>query len=156
MATLDVVVVAAEYGHGKRRGVLSDYTFAVRDETTGVLRTVGKAYTGLTDAEIAQLTEHFLAHTLEVQGKLHRVVPDTVLEIAFDSINPSQRHDSGIRPALSADRTHPCGQDATRTSAFLGQLPCSGGRFADGSKLSLPRGHQSAPCSARRCRFLRS
>jgi DNA ligase 1 len=61
LATLDVVVTAVEYGHGKRRGVLSDYTFALRDETTGQLATLGKAYTGLTDAEIAELTDEFLA-----------------------------------------------------------------------------------------------
>jgi DNA ligase-1 len=129
MATLDVVVVAAEYGHGKRRGVLSDYTFAVRDETTGVLRTVGKAYTGLTDAEIAQLTEHFLAHTLEVQGKLHRVVPDTVLEIAFDSINPSQRHDSGFAlrfpriVRIRADKTPQDIDTLASCRALTGALP---------------------------------
>jgi DNA ligase-1 len=95
-ATLDVVVVAVELGHGKRRGVLSDYTFAVRDEADGALRTLGKAYSGLTDAEIAALTEHFLANTLEETGRVRRVVPDIVLEIAFDLIQPSKRHDSGL------------------------------------------------------------
>jgi DNA ligase 1 len=95
-ATLDVVVVAVEYGHGKRRGVLSDYTFAVRDETTDQLLTVGKAYSGLTDVEIAQLTQHFLEHTLEDHGRYRVVEPDTVLEVAFDSIQPSRRHDSGF------------------------------------------------------------
>ncbi len=95
-ATLDVVVVGVEYGHGKRRDVLSDYTFAVRDEEHGNrLLTVGKAYSGLTDVEIAQLTEHFLAHTIEVHGRYRSVVPDTVLEIAFDLIQPSKRHASG-------------------------------------------------------------
>ena len=95
-ATLDVVVVAVEQGHGKRRGVLSDYTFAVRDESTNSLRTVGKAYSGLTDAEIATLTEHFIANTLEELGRVRRVIPDTVLEVAFDRIQPSARHDSGF------------------------------------------------------------
>lgn len=107
-ATLDVVVVAVEQGHGKRRGVLSDYTFAVRDESDGSLRVVGKAYSGLTDAEIAALTEHFLANTLEERGRLRRVVPDTVLEIAFDRIQPSQRHDSGFAlrfPRIARIRT---------------------------------------------------
>lgn len=94
-ATLDVVVVGAEYGHGKRRGVLSDYTFAILDEARGELLTVGKAYSGLTDAEIAQLTTHFLDHTLSVRGRYHVVQPDTVLEVAFDSIQPSPRHQSG-------------------------------------------------------------
>ena len=59
LATLDVVVVAAELGHGKRNQVLSDYTFAVRDEASGELLPIGKAYSGLTDVEIAELTEHF-------------------------------------------------------------------------------------------------
>lgn len=94
-ATLDVVVVKAEQGHGKRSQVLSDYTFAVRDEA-GALRVIGKAYSGLTDAEIEELTAHFLANTLDQRGRVRTVVPDTVLEIAFDSIQPSQRHDSGL------------------------------------------------------------
>lgn len=95
-ATLDVVVVGVEYGHGRRRDVLSDYTFAIRDSEHDRLLTVGKAYSGLTDAEIARLTDHFLAHTLEVAGRHRRVVPDIVLEIAFDSIQPSPRHESGF------------------------------------------------------------
>ncbi len=95
-ATLDVVVVAVEYGHGKRRGVLSDYTFAVRDEATNQLLTVGKAYSGLTDVEIATMTQHFLEHTIEDHGRYRVVEPDTVIEVAFDSIQPSRRHNSGF------------------------------------------------------------
>ncbi len=94
-STLDVVVVKAEQGHGKRSHVLSDYTFAVRDEAGG-LRVIGKAYSGLTDAEIETLTEHFNQNTLSQKGRVRTVVPDTVLEIAFDSIQPSDRHDSGL------------------------------------------------------------
>src|SRR5439155_15005777 len=67
--TLDCVVVGVEYGHGKRNQVLSDYTFAVRDEDTGDLKTIGKAYTGLTDPEIAQLTEHFLKKAILQHGR---------------------------------------------------------------------------------------
>jgi DNA ligase-1 len=108
-ATLDVVVVAVEYGHGKRRDVLSDYTFAIRDEENGNrLLTVGKAYSGLTDVEIAQLTEHFLANTLEDHGRYKVVAPDTVLEIAFDIIQPSRRHQSGFAlrfPRIARIRT---------------------------------------------------
>jgi DNA ligase-1 len=96
LATLDCIVVGAEYGHGKRKSVLSDYTFAVRDETTGELKTIGKAYTGLTDAEIEQLTGHFLTKTIRRHGRYHEVEPDTVLEIAFDRIQPSTRHTSGL------------------------------------------------------------
>jgi DNA ligase-1 len=96
LATLDVVVTAVEYGHGKRRGVLSDYTFAVRDEKTGALATIGKAYTGLTDLEIATLTDEFLASALSQTGNRIEVEPLVVLEIAFDSIRESPRHPSGL------------------------------------------------------------
>ncbi|MDE3102804.1 MAG: ATP-dependent DNA ligase [Chloroflexota bacterium] len=95
LRTLDVVVTAVEWGHGKRRGVLSDYTFAVRDEH-GRLRHIGKAYSGLTDREIADLTEHFLARTVEDRGHARVVEPDTVIEVAFDRIQASDRHDSGL------------------------------------------------------------
>jgi DNA ligase-1 len=95
-ATLDCVVVGAEYGHGKRKAVLSDYTFAVRDETTNELKVIGKAYSGLTDAEIARLTQHFLRTTIRQSGRFHLVQPDTVLEIAFDLLQPSSRHNSGL------------------------------------------------------------
>jgi len=95
-ATLDVVVVAAEQGHGKRAHVLSDYTFAVRDDVTGALLPIGKAYSGLTDAEIEELTEHFTSTTVALRGRVREVVPDTVLEIAFDRLQPSDRHASGL------------------------------------------------------------
>jgi len=93
LATLDVVVVAAEQGHGKRAGVLSDVTFAVRDGDR--LAPIGKAYSGLSDAEIASLTEWFRAHTLEDRGRVKIVEPKIVLEVAFDAITRSPRHPSG-------------------------------------------------------------
>ena len=96
LATLDVVVVGAEFGHGKRNNVLSDYTFAVRDETTGKLLPIGKAYSGLTDAEIAELTEHFKQNTIVDHGRYREVKPDVTLEVAFNSIQPSPRHASGL------------------------------------------------------------
>jgi DNA ligase-1 len=96
LATLDVVVVAAELGHGKRNNVLSDYTFAVRDETTGELLPIGKAYSGLTDVEIAELTEHFKQNTIADHGRYKTVNPNVVLEVAFNSIQPSTRHASGL------------------------------------------------------------
>ncbi|HEV2952551.1 MAG TPA: DNA ligase, partial [Candidatus Dormibacteraeota bacterium] len=95
LATLDVVVTAAEWGYGKRHGVLSDYTFAVLGGR-GELLDVGKAYTGLTDAEIAAMTSHFLAHTVVDEGRRRLVEPETVLEVAFDSIQKSRRHPSGF------------------------------------------------------------
>ena len=93
LRTLDVVVTAVEWGHGKRRGVLSDYTFAIRDGDR--LRNVGKAYSGLTDKEIADMTTHFLESTVQDLGRLRVVRPDTVIEVAFDQIQESDRHDSG-------------------------------------------------------------
>ena len=96
LATLDVVVVVAELGHGKRNNVLSDYTFAVRDEISGELLPIGKAYSGLTDVEIANLTEHFKQNTIADHGRYRRVKPDVVLEVAFNAIQPSSRHASGL------------------------------------------------------------
>ena len=95
LATLDVVVTAVEWGHGKRKGVLSDYTFAVKDTATGRLVNVGKAYTGLTDAEIAEMTKRFLNLTVDDRGWARIVRPEVVLEVAFDSIQHSGRHASG-------------------------------------------------------------
>jgi len=96
LATLDCVVTAVEWGHGKRKGVLSDYTFAVLDTKTGKLVNVGKAYTGLTDAEIATMTEKFLGMQVRDVGYGYSVRPEVVLEVAFDSIQHSDRHASGF------------------------------------------------------------
>jgi DNA ligase-1 len=111
MPTLDAVVVRAQQGHGKRSHVLSDYTFALRDEADGSLKVIGKAYSGLTDAEIEELTAHFRDRTTEKRRGVHEVVPDVVLEIAFDSIQPSKRHDSGL--ALRFPRIHAIRRDKT-------------------------------------------
>jgi DNA ligase-1 len=95
LATLDVVITGAEYGHGKRAGLLSDYTFAVRGPDNELLN-VGKAYSGVTDAEIADLTEFLKAHTLEDQGHFRTVEPLIVLEVAFNNIMRSPRHSGGF------------------------------------------------------------
>jgi DNA ligase 1 len=92
-ATLDVVVTAVEYGHGKRHKVLSDYTFAVRDGDK--LLNIGKAYSGLTDAEISEYTNFFLQHTIQDHGHQRAVEPKVVLEVAFNNIQKSSRHNSG-------------------------------------------------------------
>jgi DNA ligase-1 len=95
--TVDAVIVIAEYGHGKRAGTLSDYTFAVRDEhDSGSLKTIGKAYSGLTDAEIAKMTDKLRSITVKDEGYRLVVRPEIVLEIAFDSIQKSDRHNSGF------------------------------------------------------------
>lgn len=111
LATLDVVVTAVEFGHGKRVGVLSDYTFGVWNADK--LVNIGKAYSGLTDAEIAEMTRWFLDHTIEDQGFRRTVEPQIVLEVAFNNMMQSDRHDSGyalrfprivrLRPDKTAD-----------------------------------------------------
>ena len=124
LATLDVVVVAAELGHGKRNNVLSDYTFAVRDGNTGELLPIGKAYSGLTDAEIAELTEHFQQNTIVDHGRYREVKPDIVLEVAFNSIQPSTRHASGLAlrfPRIKAIRRDK-NVDAIDTLEYARQL----------------------------------
>jgi DNA ligase 1 len=98
IATLDVVVTAVEVGHGKRRHLLSDYTFAVRrSEQSDELLNIGKAYSGLTDVELTELTEWFQAHTLQkfAHGRVRLVEPKIVIEVTFDRVQESKRHKSG-------------------------------------------------------------
>ena len=99
IATLDVVVTAVEVGHGKRRHLLSDYTFAVRRGTDDdELLNVGKAYSGLTDAELATMTEWFQDHTIQEfgHGRVRLVEPSIVIEVTFDKVQASKRHKSGF------------------------------------------------------------
>jgi DNA ligase-1 len=116
LATLDVVVTTVELGHGKRRNVLSDYTFAVRrSESDPELLNIGKAYSGLTDVEIAEMTEWFRAHTIQefAHGRVRVVEPRIVIEVTFDRVQPSNRHKGGyalrfprivrLRPDKTAD-----------------------------------------------------
>jgi len=93
LATLDVVVTGVEYGHGRRRDVLSDYTFAVQHD--GKLLNIGKAYSGLTDVEIAEMTTFFKDHTIQDFGRFRSVEPVVILEVAFNGIQKSGRHASG-------------------------------------------------------------
>jgi len=98
IATLDVVVTAVEVGHGKRKHLLSDYTFAVRrSEDDGELLNIGKAYSGLTDAELAEMTAWFTEHTVQQfgHGRVRLVEPAIVIEVTFDRVQPSKRHKSG-------------------------------------------------------------
>ena len=110
--TIDAVIVIAEYGHGKRAGVLSDYTFAVIDEENNnnnnynnnnnfyekkiSLKTIGKAYSGLTDKEIDEMTKRLRKITVEDKGNRILVKPEIILAVAFDTIQKSDRHDSGF------------------------------------------------------------
>ncbi|MFM7181500.1 MAG: ATP-dependent DNA ligase [Verrucomicrobiales bacterium] len=125
--TLDVVVVRAEQGHGKRAHVLSDYTFAVRDTESGEWSIIGKAYSGLTDLEIEELTAHFESQTTGRAGRARVVVPDTVLEVACDRLQPSKRHPSGLAmrfPRIKAIRRDksPAEADTLATARALAGL----------------------------------
>lgn len=98
IANLDVVVTAVEVGHGKRRNLLSDYTFAVRrSEDDNELLNIGKAYSGLTDSELAEMTEWFKLHTIQDfgHGRVRLVEPSVVIEVTFDRVQESKRHKSG-------------------------------------------------------------
>jgi len=125
LPTLDCVVTAAERGHGKRRDVLSDYTFALWTkspaETDAKLVNIGKAYSGLTDIEIATLTERFKQITLTDDGRRHIVKPEVVLEIAFEAVQKSNRHDSGYAlrfPRILRIRDDKRPEDADRIDAI--------------------------------------
>ena len=135
--TLDVVVVGAEWGHGKRRAVLSDLTFAVRDEDTGRLVTIGKAYNGLTDVEIRAMTERLIALTVEDHGHYRTVRPEIVLEVAFNHLQRSGRHTSGYAlrfPRIVRVRPDRQPQDAStlsdvaRLAAAVGSAGAGPGR----------------------------
>jgi DNA ligase-1 len=124
LTTLDCVVVGVEVGHGRRHGVLSDYTFAVIDDRPdapdGRLVTIGKAYSGLTDAEIAEMTRWFETHTVSRHGRYRVVEPTVIVEIAFDVVHRSSRHASGYAlrfPRIMRIRDDKDPRDADRLSS---------------------------------------
>jgi DNA ligase-1 len=144
LATIDCVVVGVEVGHGKRHGVLSDYTFAIRDDETGKLLNIGKAYSGLTDAEIAEMTAWFEEHTIARFGRYRQVEPKIVVEIAFDVIVRSKRHGSGFSlrfPRIHALRPDKSVDDidtvATVTALYEG--------LQHGSELLVTAGARTVP-----------
>ena len=95
LATLDVVITGAEFGNGRRARLLSDYTFAVR-AADGELLNVGKAYSGLTDVEVEELSRVLMEQTIEEYGSFRTVEPTVVLEVAFNNVMRSERHASGF------------------------------------------------------------
>jgi len=156
LATIDCVVVGVEVGHGKRHGVLSDYTFAVRDEANDRLVTIGKAYSGLTDAEIAEMTRWFEAHTISTHGRYRVVEPTVVVEVAFDVILRSARHRSGFalrfpriarlrtdKPAAEADTL------ATVTRLFVELQPGAERLVTAGARAAVVPAVDENPASGR-------
>ncbi len=92
--SVDAVMIYAQGGHGRRADLFTDFTFAVRDGDAFV--PFARAYSGLTDAEFAEITRWVKSHTLERFGPVRRVPPELVFELAFEGIQPSPRHKSGI------------------------------------------------------------
>ncbi len=106
--TVDCVLIAAQSGHGRRAGLLTDYTFGVWDEGGKELVPVAKAYSGLTDEEIAEVDRWVRRHTIERYGPVHVVQPLRVFELGFEAIQASGRHKSGIAvrfPRMLRERT---------------------------------------------------
>lgn len=92
--TIDAVLIYAQRGHGRRASLYTDYTFGVWKD--GQLVPFAKAYSGLTDEEIRRVDRFVRAHTLERFGPVRSVTPQLVFELAFENIQPSTRHKSGI------------------------------------------------------------
>jgi len=122
LGTLDVVVTGAEWGRGKRAGMLSDLIFAVRGSDS--LVDAGRAYSGLTDAEITELTTHFKEHTVRTTGSVRRVTPNVILEVAFDDVRPSTRHPAGfaLRFPRIVRRRHDLSVDEISSMTDLAEL----------------------------------
>jgi DNA ligase-1 len=151
LPTFDCVVTAAEYGHGRRRNWLSDYTFAVWDRDPALpdakLVNVGKAYSGVTDEEITQLTDLFHGLSRERFGRLHVVEPKLVLEIACDQIQRSTRHASGYAlrfPRIKRVRWDKRPEDADRLER-VAEIYQSAPNFARPTGAAVEGGQPSDP-----------
>src|SRR6185437_10520020 len=121
--TVDVVMIAAEPGHGRRAGLLTDYTFGVWDNDA--LVPVAKAYSGLTDEEIAEVDRFVRGHTLSRHGPVHVVQPKLVFELGFEAIQRSTRHKSGIAlrfPRMLRMRKEKKPADADRLETLLAMV----------------------------------
>ena len=92
--TIDAVLIYAQKGSGRRSGYYTDYTFAVKKEDQ--LVTIAKAYSGLTDKEIMEVSKFVTKNSLEKFGPVRTVKPELVFEIAFEGIGYSNRHKSGV------------------------------------------------------------
>jgi DNA ligase-1 len=119
--TIDVIIVGAEPGLGRRRALLSECTFAVRDDLSGRLATIGRATVSLPDAEVASLSQWLEAHTIAQLGTYRSVEPRVVAEVAFDAVRRSERTVSGFTlrsPRITRLRSD-LGPDQAATLASL-------------------------------------
>ena len=126
--TVDAVLVYAQAGHGRRAGLYTDYTFAVWDGDS--LVPFAKAYSGLTDAEIRDVDRYVRQNTLEKFGPVRTVKPGLVFELAFEGIQESTRHKSGIAvrfPRMSRWRTDKQARDADSLETIRAMLRATKG-----------------------------
>jgi DNA ligase-1 len=118
--TVDAVMIYAQRGHGRRAALYTDYTFAVWNE--GVLVPFAKAYSGLSDQEIRKIDRWIRANTTQRFGPVHEVTPHWVMEIAFENVQLSSRHKSGVAvrfPRIVRIREDKQIQDADRLQAIV-------------------------------------
>ncbi len=94
--TLDLAIIAAEWGYGRRKGWLSNYHLAALDETSGELVMIGKTFKGLTDNEFASVTKILLDAKLDEERGIVRVLPSLVVEVAYNEIQSSKRYSTGF------------------------------------------------------------
>jgi DNA ligase-1 len=94
--TLDLVIVAADWGYGRRKGWLSNYHLAARDESAGGFAEVGKTFKGLTDAQFESITERLLTLKLSDEHGTVTVRPEIVVEVAYSDIQRSPQYKSGM------------------------------------------------------------
>jgi DNA ligase-1 len=124
--SIDAVLLYAQKGHGRRANLFTDYTFALWEGTQ--LVTFAKAYSGLTDKEIKAVDTFIKANTLEKFGPVRTVKPELVFEIAFEGLQPSNRHKAGVAvrfPRILRWRHDKTADQANQLADLKALLPAS-------------------------------
>ena len=128
--TLDLVILAAEWGHGRRNGVLSNLHLGARDPESGGFVMLGKTFKGLTDQMLAWQTAHLLELKTSSDGHIVHVRPELVVEIAFDGIQGSPRYPGGVALRFARVKRHrpdKGAQEADTLAAVLAIHAAAGG-----------------------------
>jgi ATP-dependent DNA ligase len=120
--TLDLVILAAEWGHGRRRGFLSNIHLGARiQDEPGRFAMLGKTFKGLTDAMLHEMTEDLLALETHREGAVVHVRPERVVEVAFDAVQRSRRYDSGLALRFARVKRFRPDKEASQ-AATLGEI----------------------------------
>jgi DNA ligase 1 len=128
--TLDLVVLAAEWGHGRRRGWLSNLHLGARDESTGEFVMLGKTFKGLTDAMLTWQTERLLTLARERDTHVVHVRPELVVEVAFDGVQTSPRYPAGMALRFARVLRHRTDKGADETDTVATVRAIHGGQVA--------------------------